>query len=97
MRRLSMTLSRKTLLTTYKSFVRPLLDYADIIFNKPFGEMFKGKLDAVQYNAYLAITGAIRGTSREYLYPELGLEALNNRRCSRKLLFFHRIIKGIFP
>ena len=34
MRRVSITLSRKSLLTIYKSFVRPLLDYADIIYDK---------------------------------------------------------------
>ena len=45
-------------------------------------------LEAVQYNACLAITGSIRGTSCEHLYRELGLETLNNRRCSRKLFFF---------
>ena len=57
----------------------------------------KKKLEAVQYNACLAITGAIRGTSRERLYRELGLETLNNRRWSRKLFFFHKIIKGFSP
>ena len=40
MRRLSMTLSRKSLLTIYKSFIRPLLDYADIIYDKPCNETF---------------------------------------------------------
>ena len=29
-------------------------------------------IESVQYNAALAITGAIRGSSREYLYHELG-------------------------
>ena len=92
-----MRLSRRSLLTIYKSFVRPLLDYADIIYDKPYNESFKEKLEAVQYNACLAITGAIRGTSRERLYRELGLETLNNRRWSRKLFFFHKIIKGFSP
>ena len=39
----------------------------------------------------------MRGTSRERLYRELGLETLNNRRWSRKLFFFHKIIKGFSP
>ena len=80
MRRLSLTLSRKSLLAMYKCFARPLLDYADIIYDKPCNEMFKGKLEVVQYNACLALTGAIKGTSREHLYCELGLETLNNHR-----------------
>ena len=92
-----MTLSRKSLLTIYKSFVRPLLDYADIIYDKPYTELFKEKLEAVQYNACLAITRAIRGTSRERLCRELGLATLNNRRWSRKLFFFNKIIKEFSP
>ena len=35
---------------------------------------------SLQYNAAVAITGAIRGTSREKLYQELGLESLCKRR-----------------
>ena len=35
MKRFSMTLSRKRLLAIYKCFVIPLLDYANIIYNKP--------------------------------------------------------------
>ena len=57
----------------YKNLVRPLLDNVDIIYDKPCNESFKEKLEAVQDNACLAITGAIRGTSRERLYWELGL------------------------
>ena len=33
---------------------------------------FRNKLEVVQYNAALAITGAIRGTSRIKVYQELG-------------------------
>ena len=51
-----------SLLTIYKAFARPHLDYADIIYDKP---VFKDWLEKVQYNAALAITGTIRGTSRE--------------------------------
>ena len=76
MKRLSLTLSRKSLLTKNKSFVRPILDYADIIYDKPFNESFKRKIEMVQYRAALVITGAIKGTSRDRLYQELGLESL---------------------
>ena len=37
---------------------------------------FQQKIEAIQYNAALAITGEIRGSSREKLYQELGLETL---------------------
>ena len=41
---------------------------------------FYQKLELLQYSACLAMTGAIRGTSREKLYEELGLESLQLRR-----------------
>ena len=47
MKRLSITLSRKSSLTICKSFVRVLLNYADIIYDKPVNESFKRKLQAV--------------------------------------------------
>ena len=47
-------------------------------------------IESVQYNAALAITGAIRGSSHEKLYPELGFESLRDRRY-RKLCFYYKI------
>ena len=38
------------------------------------------KLEPVQYNASLATTGYFRGTSRDKLFSELGLESLADRR-----------------
>ena len=79
------------MLTIYKSFVRPHLDYGDVIYDKPNNVRFSDKIESLQYNAALAITGAIRGTSREKLYHELGLESLNSRRWFRRLSFFFKI------
>ena len=73
-------LPRPSLLQIYKSFVTPQLDYGDIIYDKAFIVSFQKKLETIQYNADLAITGAIRGTSREKVYSELGLESLQDRR-----------------
>ena len=42
-------------------------------------------IESVQYNAALAITGAIRGSSREKLYQELGFESLRDRRWYYKI------------
>ena len=75
-KKLSNTLPRDALLTIYKSFVRPHLDYGDIIYDHPQNESFCNKLESIQYNAALAITGAIRGTSKTKLCKELGLEFL---------------------
>ena len=75
-KRLSYILPRKSLLTIYKSFIRPHLDYCDIIYDQPNNESFCIKIEHTQYNAALAITGAIKGISQTKLYKELGLESL---------------------
>ena len=93
----SLTLSRKQLLTIYKTFVRSHLNYADIIYDKPFNDTFKEKLEKGQYSAALIITGATKCTSGEYLYKKLGLESLCDRRWYRKLVFFNKILKGLAP
>ena len=49
MKKLSLFLLEKTLLTIYKSFVRPNLDYADIIYDKLFNKSFKTKIEIIQY------------------------------------------------
>ena len=45
----------------------------------------------------LAITGAIRGTSQEKLYQELGLESLRSRRWLRRMCYFYKLIKTQKP
>ena len=38
-----------------------------------------GKIESLQYNAALAITGVIRGTLQTKIYNELRLESLRSR------------------
>ena len=90
-------LPRAPLVTIYKSFLRPHLDYGDILYDQMFNNSFHEKLESIQYNAALAITGAIRGSSREKLYQELGFESLQQRRWYRKLCLFFKIIKNQSP
>ena len=94
LRKLHNILPRPALLTIYKSFIRPHLDYGDIIYDQAYNASFHQKLELLQYNACLAITGAIRGTSREKLYEELGLESLQLRRWFRKLSFFRKLFNS---
>ena len=96
-KRLYRYLPRKSLLCIYKSFIRPHLDYADVIYDQPHNESFCSKIESIQYNAALAITGAIKGSSRECLYRELGLESLRDRRWYRRLVSFYNINSGNSP
>ena len=78
LRKLHNTLPRLPLLTIYKSFIRPHLDYGDIIYDQVCNVLFY--LESIQQNLALAITTVIRGTYTEKLYNELGLETLEKRR-----------------
>ena len=96
-RKLNIILPRSALLTIYRSFVRPHLDYGDVIYDQPENESFSSRIESVQYNASLAITGAIRGTSQEKLYQESGLESLRSRRWLRRMRYFYKLIKTRKP
>ena len=71
---------RHTLINIYKEFVRPHLDYGDIIYDSPGNEISGNKIESVEFRA-------IRGTSREKLYQELGFEYLTDSRYCRRLCF----------
>ena len=90
-------LPRQALVTIYKAFVRPHLDYGDVLYDQTFNKSFHAKIESIQYNACLAITGTIRGTSREKIYQQLGLESLQLRRWYRELCLFHKVFKNEHP
>ena len=81
-------LPRPSLLQIYKSFVKPHLNYCNIINDKAFLGSFQKNLESIQYNAALAITQAIRGASREKICSELGLESIQDRSWYRKVGVF---------
>ena len=62
LRKLHNTLPRLPLLTIYKSFIRPHLDYGDIIYDLAYTASLHQNIEYLQYNSAIAITGAIRGT-----------------------------------
>ena len=49
-------------LTKHKAFVRLHLDYGRVLYDGAFNDSFHAKMESIQYNACLAITGAIRDT-----------------------------------
>ena len=81
-RYLSKYVSRDVLDQMYKLYVRPHLDYGDIIYHKHDPDLklnFTKKLESTQYSAALAVSGAWRGTSRQKFYDELSWESLCHR------------------
>ena len=82
LRYLSKYLPLNTLNQMYKLFIRPHFDYCDIIYHIPhFPNMFDSsislhplmeKIESLQYQAALAITGCWQGSNRNKLYELLG-------------------------
>ena len=89
----------------YKAFVRPHLDYCDILYHEPakvntFGQLLTASMEDVeriQYRAALVVTGAWKGSNRSNLYDELGWESLSDRRYSRRILQLHKIENNQTP
>ena len=96
-RKLQDTVPRTLLITIFKSFIRPHLDNGEIIYDRAYKTSFHQNMESIQYNAALAITGAVRGTSREKLYQEFGFESLQQGRWYRKLCCLFKIINNQSP
>ena len=96
MRKLKFKLNRKVLTTIYLTFIRPTLEYADIVWqNIPL--YLQDELEQIQLEAARIITGAIKLTSRELLYKETGLVTLSERRRHHRLILFHKMVNKRAP
>ena len=91
MRSLKFTLDRKALVAIYVSFIRPLLEYSDVLWDN-IPQHDETELEKVQLEACRIITGATKLVSIANLYQETGFETLKNRRHkhTRKLILFYK-------
>ena len=80
----------------YKSFILPIFDYADVIWNNCTNKL-STSLEKLHLEAIRIITGAVRGTSHTKLYQESGFCPLKERRKRHKLIFFHKLVHGNVP
>ena len=87
---------RPILTSLYKSLIRPLMEYGDVIWNNCY-DCDSALLDGVQYEAAKLVTGAIKGTSSARLHKELAWESLSRRRKLHLLCQFYKIVKNLAP
>ena len=97
-KRLSVNLPRDALLRIYKSFIRPHLDYRDVTYDKPHNESFKNKIENIQYEVYIAITGAIPFYVNEWCKLDISLRKAKNIKRFKSVLkdFFNLKQKSLF-
>ena len=90
-------MSPNVFLETSKVFVWPHLHHCDITHDQAYKLAVHKKLQSFQFNAFLAVTGIIRGISREKLHQELGLELLQLSRWYKELCCFVKIYNSNCP
>ncbi|MEW8544911.1 MAG: reverse transcriptase family protein [Candidatus Thiodiazotropha sp.] len=96
MRGLKFKISRKSLEQIYISFIRPLLEYCDSVWDNASSES-KKQLDAIHIEAARTITGATKLCAIDKLFADLGWESLQSRRNKHKLVIFYKIMNGLTP
>ena len=96
LRKLKFNLDRKSLETIYLTFIRPLLEYGDIIWDN-CTQQEKTELDKIQNEAARIATGATKLVSVDALYKEIGWETLEQRRNNHKLTLFYKMMNSLTP
>ncbi|PJE77413.1 hypothetical protein CI610_03664 [invertebrate metagenome] len=88
--------NRKTLIKIYTAFIRPILEYADIVWDN-CTQQSADLLESIQLEAARIITGLRSGTSHIKLYTELGWETLAARRMKHKHIMMYKLMHGLAP
>jgi hypothetical protein len=96
LRRISRDVPRECLEILYKSMIRPILEYGDIIFDGCSDTSAK-RLENVQRQAGLTCTGAFRHTRHTSLLEELGWPPLSQRRKHHRLNVMFKLLRGMAP
>lgn len=96
LKKLKLSLDRKSLETIYFSFIRPSLEYADILWAGA-SDTDLSKLDKLQSEAIRCITGATANSSLQLLREETMWQSLSERRDYHCLQFMFKLTKGEGP
>ena len=96
MRKLKFQLSRKSLHIIYFSFIRPLLEYADVVWDN-CTQYEANELEKIQHEAARIVSGATKLVSIDKLLKEVGWDTLSCRRKKHKQILFYKMINGLCP
>ena len=96
LRSLKYRLARKSLKTLYCSFILPIFDYCDQIWNN-CTKTQELMLEKLHLDALRTICGAVKGTNHEKIYMETGFTPLSTRRYYHKLYLFYKMNNNLTP
>ena len=89
-------INRKSLVIIYNAWIRPILEYGDIVLDNCSIKDSK-ILEDLQVEAARIITGLGHNSSRSKLYDELGWDLLSTMRTIHKRILLYKIINGFAP
>lgn len=96
MRKLKFKIDRKSLEIIYTSFIRPILEYADVIWDN-CTQYEKQELEKIQNEAARIAIGATKLISLDKLYSEIKWDSLEKRRKDHKLTLFYKMQINMTP
>ena len=96
MRKLKFQLDRKSLETIYISFIRPLLEYANVVWAN-CTQYESEELEKIHNEAARIVTGATKLVSIELLEADTGWESLAARREKHKLIQYYKMDNELTP
>lgn len=96
MRKLKFKLDRRSLETIYTAFIRPILEYADVVWDN-CAQYEKDELERIQHEAARIATGTTRLVSLNSLYNEIRWEPLQKRRNDHKLSLLFKMKNNLTP
>ena len=96
MRKFKYELDRRSLEIIYISFIRPILEYGDVVWSN-CNQQEKQELEKIQIEAPRIVTGTTKLVSIQALYDETVWETLESRRYKHKLVLFYKMQSMISP
>ena len=96
LRRQSQSLSTKQRIDLYKTMIRPVLEYASVLFDN-CSVCDNLKIESCQRTTALICTGAMRRTETKLLLEYLRWDSLEDRRKIFKTSLFYKIIHNQAP
>jgi hypothetical protein len=96
LRRLKFVLPRSSLDTLYKVKIRPVIEYANVVYDN-CSVRLSNKLERLQLQSARICTGALRNSNSTKLLQEVGWDPLTIRRKWHKLCLFYKMSNSLVP
>ena len=96
MRKLKFKLDRKALEIIYTAFIRPILEYGDVVLDN-CAKYEKEELEKIQHEAARMATGTTRLISINSLYNKIKWDSLQKRRNDHTLSLFFKMKNNLAP